>query len=201
MEQASKLEGVLKEYELLKSEILHRDRLVLQIQSIVFPAVGIIVAQAFSFDISYVFLVPLPILLIASYYVANQRWSILQIASYLRCEIESKNPALGLKWESELSALQDARIKRSSPFRGNILVESSLFNIFGITALILYFWHWLKGSRIHFWEGLLKPQGYLPVVLFLIPTIFSTWQYIRIQRAIVQNPFDVFFARESDDCS
>lgn len=125
-----------KEYELLRQEILHADRIVVLILGIVFSATGIMIGQALSSNNSYILLAPFPVLWVTSHYVADKRWVIWLIASYLRCNLESRG--LGMKWETSLHALRRSG-KKFIPLPNIIKVEFAVFNILGVLCAALFF--------------------------------------------------------------
>jgi len=133
----------LKEYELLREEILHFDRLVVQVLGLCFPLLGVIIAQGLASEEARIFLVPLPILFIVSLYVADKRWGTWLIAYYLRTRLEHETGPL---WETWLylyrsqSNVADGKKRRPAifcPAQNIIVVECLLFNLFGAVSLAL----------------------------------------------------------------
>jgi hypothetical protein len=132
-------EGVLKEYEQLRTEILHADRLCLEAMSIAFAAASLLLGYGVEKESAFVCIAPVPLLWIASLYVADKRWVIWLIASYLRTYIES--PESGIRWESRLAVFRDrARDQPGSfcPTINMVLVECLTFNAMGLVCSALY---------------------------------------------------------------
>ena len=149
----------LKEYELLRTELLQHDRAVLQTISIFMGFVGVITAQGIVSGNPYVFLIPLPIVLVLYMYIADKRLTIWLMASYLREFVEKQR--LGPLWETRLSLHREItkkkRPKRKDHFlpAQNIieveyafsfmitLVEVTLFSIYGLRQSMEWYWIFL----------------------------------------------------------
>ncbi|MBN1342346.1 MAG: hypothetical protein JXQ73_06680 [Phycisphaerae bacterium] len=140
--------AALAEYRSLREEILHSDRLVVHVLGIAFSAVAIILGQGLTHKNPYLFLIPFPLLYIVSQYVADKRWLIWVIASYIRCQLERQEPALA--WESSL-----ARIRRDThnftPARNVIKIEHITFILLGaLCALLFVAYSWKSLNSV--WE-------------------------------------------------
>jgi len=136
-------EARLKEYELLRNEILHYDKLVVQVLGLCFPLLGIILAQGVTGDDARIFLIPIPVLFIVSLYVADKRWATWLIAYYLRSRVDRSSGPLWETWlyvfRSRAKQLREAKKKPSvfSPCQNIIVVECLLFVLFGAVCLAL----------------------------------------------------------------
>jgi hypothetical protein len=136
-------EARLKEYDLLRQEILQFDRLVVQVLGLCFPLLGVVIAQGLASDEARIFLVPLPILFITSLYVADKRWGTWLIAYYLRTRLEGETGPLWETWlyvyrsQTGRSGHEEKRPSIFCPAQNVIVVECLLFNLFGAVSLAL----------------------------------------------------------------
>jgi len=124
----------LREYELLRAEILHADGLIVRVIGVFLALIGIIIGQGFVSGEPYVFLVPFPIIWAVSRYVDDKRWSIWLIASYLRRHLEGPS---GPSWETWLFAYRQKakdRHLRFCPAQNVMLVECVLFNLISLSC-------------------------------------------------------------------
>jgi hypothetical protein len=179
--------GRLKEYELLRTEILQADRLVVQVLGIALAGVSVVLAQGFVCDEPLIFLVPYPLLAVAGLYVADKRWLVWLIASYLRSRLESEGA--GPLWETRLARYRDLAAKRRvrfSPATNVILVEFLLFNAMGVTCSVLYFAHsWPAGSPLEPWQIVLS--ACLPAAML---ALLTSLLYVPLLREGVKRRLD-----------
>ena len=166
MSEHAKHDQILREYELLRDENLQADRLVLQMMTIVFSVTGIIIVQGLSKN-PHIFLVPFPILWVASCYVADKRWVGILTSSYLRF-LESDD--MQLRWQSRILAARKSGLRTGL----NVFqVEFATFIVLGALCAIFFFLALLDPTTsISWWHGI------APVLLFLGLTI-SCWNNFR----------------------
>ena len=128
----------LKEYELLRDEILHADRLVVHVISMSLGLIGIIIGQGVVSGNPYIFLIPFPIIWASSRYVEDKRWLIWVIAAYLRRHLEGSD---GPSWETWAFAFR-SKVKRTGgrfcPGQNVMLAECILFNIMSLSCAGLF---------------------------------------------------------------
>ncbi len=175
MSTSEQRQGKLKEYELLRQELLHHDRAVLQVIGLILGFLGIITAQGLTSGNPYVFIVPLPVLVGLNIYVSDKRWAIWLIASYLQHFVEK--PGLGPSWETDLHWFRTACRRRHgfTPGQNVILVECWFLNILGLLELGLFAF-FAQNKSIPLWQ-------------YSIPTAFCgwlLWQTINQYRKLVR---------------
>lgn len=144
--QTSDKDGLLKEYEQLRQGILHTEGSILQVLGIVLGAVGVITAQGFSSKSPYIFLIAMPLMTITSFYIADKRWGIWLVASYLKKFVESKES--GLQWETRLHSFRTEFEKTKKnrwigflPGQNIMQIEFVLFNTIGFAHLLFFFYY------------------------------------------------------------
>jgi len=138
MDEGALSEGRLKEYEMLRQELMHYDRSVLQVLGITLGFLGVITAQGIASGSPYVFVVALPLLIVVHSYVADKRWVIWTVASYLRRFVEDRD--LGPRWETELYWFRTAcrKVGGFTPGQNIMRVECALFALLGLMELALF---------------------------------------------------------------
>jgi hypothetical protein len=111
---------------------------VLQVIGLILGFLGVITAQGLTSGNPYVFIVPLPVLVGLSIYVADKRWAVWLIASYLQHFVEK--PGLGPSWETELHWFRTACKRKHgfTPGQNVIKVECWFLNLLGILELVLF---------------------------------------------------------------
>jgi hypothetical protein len=160
-EPSDSTEGRLKEYELLRQELLQYDQSILQIVGIVIGLIGVVTAQGLTSGNPWIFVVPLPVLIVLSTYVSDKRWIIWLIASYISEFIEKQD--LGPQWETRLYWFRTAcRHKKGfMPGQNVIRIECLLFNLLGLMEFVL-FAHFGWSKQIPYWH-------------YLVPLAFLVW--------------------------
>ncbi len=167
-------DGQLKEFELLRQELLQHDRAILQVVGLILGFIGIITAQGLTSGNPYVFLIPFPVLTGLSKYISDKRWAIWLIASYIMQFIEDSE--LGPRWETQLYFFRTACKKHGfTPGQNIIKVECWFLNILGLIeyGLFVYF---AQTKGVSFWQYLVP----LPFGIWLIWQ--TTSQYFRLAR-------------------
>jgi hypothetical protein len=128
----------LKEYEIMREEILHSDRLVVQVISISLGLIGVVLGQGIVAQNPFVFLVPFPFIWAISRYVEDKRWLIWLVAAYLRKHIEGPK---GPSWETWVFAFRSNVKKKGGrfcPAQNVMMVECLLFNVISLSCVGLY---------------------------------------------------------------
>ena len=175
MNDYEKYEGELKEYELLRQELMGHDRAVLQVIGIVLGFIGVMTAQGITSYNPYVFLVPLPILTLMSIYISDKRWIIWLMASYITKFVEDRG--LGPQWETKLFWFRTA-CKESRGFipgQNVILVDAILFVLLGVLEATLFIIFAFK-KGIPYWHYVFV------AILLTILIIQSCFTYCRLMR-------------------
>jgi len=161
MDEGALSEGRLKEYEMLRQELMHYDRSVLQVLGITLGFLGVITAQGIASGSPYVFVVALPLLIVVHSYVADKRWVIWTVASYLRRFVEDRD--LGPRWETELYWFRTAcrKVGGFTPGQNIMRVECALFALLGLMELALFangawqcglaWWHYVLPAALCAW--------------------------------------------------
>jgi len=156
-------EGTLQEYEQLRTELLHADRLVLEVLSIAVGAWCVIVGQGVLAREPLIFVLPLPLLTIAQRYAADKRWSIWVIASYIKHYIEV--PGSGIAWETRLHHMRSYCAKQGvfCPGQSIIKVECLFFSVLASLSLLGYVYYAVTESA-QWWGYVLAGALFLSVV-------------------------------------
>jgi hypothetical protein len=132
----------IEEYKRLQQEILNLDQRCYQFIAISLSITALAMAQGFKDYLfaEYAFLVPIPILWVACYYIIDMRFNIRVNSSYIVSNIESKLP--GLNWETKLREMRYKLLKKNSKYllgQNRLLNELLLFNSLILASIILFF--------------------------------------------------------------
>lgn len=152
----------LKEYELLRQELLQLDRAVLQAIGLIIGFIGVITAQGLTSGNPFVYLITLPLVFGFSFYIFDKRWGIFLIASYLKNYIE--NPESGPRWETQLYYFRNVCKKQNFIQVHNIIkIECGFIVLLSIIeyGLFVYFGYI---QNLPFWQLIIP----IPFILVLI---------------------------------
>jgi hypothetical protein len=187
MKSGEKPDALIAEYNSLRTEVLESDKTCVQIMSIVLSLAGVLVACAVSEKKPMLLLAPLPFLWIAYRYVAEKRWVIYKIGSYIRCHVDFAD--VGMGWEK---ALGDARRKRGYRLPGGniIATEFWMVHLTGVVCLCLFEYstklsvsHWLR---------------YGPVIAYVAGAAISAAIYYRLRKLGSSGKIDLLWSTDDD---
>jgi hypothetical protein len=170
-------EGLLKEYEALRNEVLHSDRITLEAISITAAAAGLILAQGVASGSALVCLIPIPVLCVAYVYLASKRWVIWVIASYCRRYIEI--PSSGIRWETRLRGFRRHRIRMTTSrywWVSTFLTEYLIFVVLGAASAGC-------SAALALADGMDWLFYFAPGVLLLVLVTVATCTYRDLRRA------------------
>ncbi|MFC1607138.1 hypothetical protein ACFL47_04125 [Candidatus Latescibacterota bacterium] len=175
MDRFDTTEGQLKEYDLLRQEILQTGRVITQIITISISIVGLITAQGLRSQNPFIFLIPLPIILVLSMYVFDQRWVVWLIASYIRKFVEQAG--LGPCWETRLYLFRSATKEKRcfTPGQNIIFVEYLLFNFVAVIDSTLFTYTGISYKLSSYWYA-------FPWMIYLWILTYTTIQFRRLRR-------------------
>ncbi|MGC9320347.1 MAG: hypothetical protein ACP5KN_20105 [Armatimonadota bacterium] len=156
-------EGALREYEQLRTELLHADRLVLEVLSITVGAWCLILGQGVLAQEPLIFILPLPLLSIAQRYAADKRWCIWVIASYLKHYIEV--PGSGIHWETRLHQMRTYCDRQGvfCPGQNIVRVECLFFTVLASLSLLGFIYYAGK-SPVQWWGYVLAGLLFASVI-------------------------------------
>ena len=163
--------GTLAEYASLRTEILESDKTCLQIMAMTVAVFGVVVGYGISAERAHLLLVPLPLLWAAYQYIAEKRWVIYKISSYIRSQLEPRTTGMG--WEAAIGRAR-GRAAYRLPYSNLLLVELLLIILAGSTCLYL-FDGFAELSRTDW-------RWWLPLALWGAMTAHSVWIYMHLRR-------------------
>jgi len=133
------IEAKLREYEVLRSEIISILEGIRQFFMFAILAIGGILSYGITAKNGYIFLIgPLVVISVMSYTRALNL-SLIRIATYIRCVIEERTP--GLNWESVLFDIRTTTLNSWSelPWGGNRLAIIVVYDALAISCISVSF--------------------------------------------------------------
>lgn len=109
-------EGTLKEYAAIRDEIRGTETSIITVINFMVAATAVVMGQGITNSAPGVFVIPMWLMIITSFYVADKRWVIWTLAIYQRARVESKG--YGLLWESTLADFRDRCAKKGPESKG-----------------------------------------------------------------------------------
>lgn len=182
-----RLDAVLAEYNSLRAEILHADRVALGVMGIALSSTTLIASYAIANSSPFVFLVPLPVLWMALRYIATKRWDIYTIGSYIRCRIE--NTGIGLGWETAVAEAKGSAVGHRLRISRITSCEFWLLTLMGLVLVVLF-----EGYYEH--PALYWPRS-VPIVGYAFYLFTSVRTYRKLWRERETRSLDAMWSKQS----